>query len=107
MSRLHLTIGIMSYLASLLWLVFIVLGFLLALQAHFLRPEYFPKGFALFPIWPVFDPERAVWLFVGTMAVLIAPKGFGYLLLCQDRQRARRCGGWLRAGVSVLLETFL
>ena len=107
MSRLHLTIGIMSYLASLLWLVFIVLGFLLALQAHFLRPEYFPKGFALFPTWPVFDPERAVWLFVGTMAVLIAPKGFGYLLLCQDRQRTRRCGGWLRAGMSVLLETFL
>ncbi len=94
MSRVHLTVGIMSYLASLLWLVFIALGFLLALQAHFLRPEYFPKGFALFPTWPVFDPVRAVRLFVGTMAVLVAPKGFGYLLLCKERQRARRCGGW-------------
>src|SRR5919198_1700041 len=36
MSRLHLTMGIISYLASPIWLVFIILGFLLALQAHFI-----------------------------------------------------------------------
>src|SRR5919109_5137427 len=107
MSRLHLTMGIISYLASPTWLVFIMLGFLLALQAHFIRPEYFAKDFGMFPIWPVFKPELAVRLFVSTMAVLVAPKLCGYVFLCTDRQRARRYGGVLRAGVSVLFETVL
>ena len=99
--------GIMSYLASPIWLGFIALGLLLALQAHFLRPEYFPKDFALFPTWPVFNPERAVRLFVGTMGVLLAPKLFGYVLLCTNRPLARRYGGVFRAGLSVLFETVL
>jgi membrane glycosyltransferase len=107
MSRLHLTIGIMSYLASPIWLVFIALGLMLALQAHFLRPEYFPQNFALFPTWPVFNSERAVRLFVGTMAVLMAPKLFGLVLLCTDRQMARRFGGIFRTGLSVLVESVL
>jgi membrane glycosyltransferase len=107
LSRFHLGMGIMSYLASPIWLLFIVLGILLALQAHFLRPEYFPKEFTLFPSWPLFDPERALRLFVCTMAVLIAPKVFGYVLLLKDRQTLRYCGGALRAGLSVLLEIVL
>jgi membrane glycosyltransferase len=107
LSRLHLVMGIMSYLASPIWLLFIVLGILLALQAHFLRPAYFPKEFALFPTWPIFDPERAFRLFMCTMAVLVAPKVFGYLLLLQDRQTVRCCGGALRIGLSVLVETVL
>jgi membrane glycosyltransferase len=107
LSRLHLIMGIMSYLASPTWLLFIVLGILLALQAHFLQPAYFPKGFALFPTWPVFDPERALRLFVATMAVLLVPKVFGYVLLLRDRQMRRRCGGALRAAMSVLLELIL
>jgi membrane glycosyltransferase len=107
LSRLHLIMGIMSYVASPIWLIFIVLGFLLALQAHFIRPEYFTESFALFPTWPVFDPERAVRLFVLTMAVLLAPKVFGYVILCTDRRAAHLCGGRLRAGISVILETLL
>jgi membrane glycosyltransferase len=107
LSRLHLVMGIMSYLVSPLWLLFIILGISLALQAHFLRPEYFPKEVALFPTWPIFDPERALRLFAWTMAVLIGPKVFGYLVLVQDRQTVRRCGGVLRAGISVLVETVL
>jgi membrane glycosyltransferase len=107
LSRLHLVMGIMSYLASPIWLLFIVLGMLLALQAHFLRPEYFPKEFALFPTWPSIDPERALRLLVGTMAVLVAPKVFGYILLLKDRQTVRRCGGALRTGMSVVVEIVL
>jgi len=107
MSRLHLVMGIMSYLVSPIWLLFIVLWILLALQAHFVRPAYFPKGFVLVPTWPVFDPQRALQLFVGTMAVLIAPKVFGYILLLKDRQTMRRCGGAVRTGMSVLVEIVL
>ena len=107
MSRLHLVMGIMSYLASPIWLIFIALGLLLALQAHFLRPEYFPTQFALFPTWPVFDPVRAVRLFVGTMGVLVAPKVCGYTLLLKKRPLVRGFGGWGRAGLSVGCETLL
>jgi membrane glycosyltransferase len=107
MSRLHLAIGMMSYLASPIWLVFIALGLLLALQAHFIRPEYFPQDFALFPTWPVFDSERAIRLFAVTMGVLVAPKLFGYALLCKDRRLARRYGGFFRVGMSILFETVL
>jgi len=39
--------------------------------------------------------------------VLVAPKLFGYVLLCADRQLARRYGGLCRAGMSVLFETVL
>lgn len=107
LSRLHLGMGIMSYLASPIWLLFIILGLLLALQAQFLRPAYFPKEFTLFPTWPIFDPQRALRLFVCTMAVLIAPKVFGYLLLWRDRQTLRCCGGALRTGISVVVEIVL
>src|SRR5215813_6137277 len=107
LSRLHLVMGIMSYLASPIWRLFIILGILLALQAHFLRPAYFPKGFVLFPTWPIFDPQRALQLFVCTMAVLLAPKVFGYILLWKDRQTMRCWGGVLRTGISVLVEIIL
>jgi len=46
-------------------------------------------------------------LFVGTMVILVAPKLFGYLCLFFDRETARRFGGWLRTGLSVILETVL
>ena len=107
MSRLHLAMGILSYLASPFWLVFIVLGLLLAFQAHFIRPEYFSEQVALFPTWPVFDPERSVRLFACTMGILLAPRLFGYVLVCKNRQTVRLCGGMLRTGMSVLVETCL
>ena len=41
-----------SYITAPMWLVFLILGLLISLQANFIRPEYFPKGFSLFPTWP-------------------------------------------------------
>ena len=49
----------MSYLASPLWLLLILAGLALSLQAQFIRPEYFAEDFQLFPTWPVIDAERA------------------------------------------------
>jgi hypothetical protein len=56
-SRLHLGIGIMSYLSSPLWLVMLLIGFALSVQSHLIRPEYFNHDFQLFPTWPRFDVE--------------------------------------------------
>ena len=76
-SRLHLLTGIGSYLTAPLWLMFLLLGILISLQAQFVRPEYFPKGFSLFPQWPAQDPILAAWVFVGTMGLLIVPEAAG------------------------------
>jgi membrane glycosyltransferase len=106
-SRLHLATGIGSYITAPLWLLFLLVGIVISLQAQFIRPEYFPSGFALFPQWPEQDPVRAAWVFAGTMGLLIVPKLFGYLLLLRDGALRRGCGGGLRAFVSLVLETFV
>jgi membrane glycosyltransferase len=106
-SRLHLLTGIGSYLTAPLWLLFLVFGILISLQAHFIRPEYFPKGFALFPKWPAQDPVLAAWVFVGTMGLLIVPKLLAYVLLETQSRNRKLFGGGLVVFAGVLIETFL
>jgi membrane glycosyltransferase len=88
-SRLHLLTGIGSYLTSPLWLAFLMVGILVSLQAQFVRPEYFPKGYSLFPQWPAQDPVLAAWVFAGTMGMLIVPKVLAFLVLAFDRDASR------------------
>ncbi len=76
-SRLHLGIGIMSYLSSPLWLLMLGIGFALAVQSHLIRPEYFNHDFQLFPTWPRFDVELMMALFWFSMVVLLIPKMVG------------------------------
>ena len=107
MSRLHLLTGIGSYATAPLWLLFLLLGILISLQARFVRPEYFPKGFALFPTWPAQDPILAAWVFVGTMGLLIAPKLFAWILLLLQGSNRRRSGGGITAFAGLVIETLL
>src|SRR6202163_1096573 len=106
-SRLHLLTGIGSYLTAPLWLMFLVLGILISLQAQFVRPEYFPKGFSLFPQWPAQDPILAAWVFLGTMGLLIVPKLLAYVLLLTQSRNRRHFGGGLVVFAGILIETFL
>jgi membrane glycosyltransferase len=91
-SRVHFLTGVMSYLASPLWLALIVVGIILTLQASLIRPEFFTEEFQLFPTWPEFDAERMIWLFVFTMGVLLLPKfiGLGQALTNRELRRATR-----------------
>ncbi|MFY9990818.1 MAG: glucans biosynthesis glucosyltransferase MdoH, partial [Rhodoplanes sp.] len=107
MSRLHLLTGIGAYITAPLWLVFLIVGILISLQAQFIRPEYFPRGFSLFPQWPAQDPVRAAWVFAGTMGLLVVPKLLGYLALLLRPDERRGCGGALRAFASLLIETLV
>jgi membrane glycosyltransferase len=103
-TRQHFATGIMGYLASPFWLMQLVVGILIVLQVNYARPEYFTQEFTLFPVWPRFDPERALRLFALTMAILLAPKLFG-LLLTLFRTRLRRAGGGaIRLILSALIE---
>ena len=106
-SRLHLLMGIGSYITAPLWLMFLVASILISVQARFIRPDYFPAGRSLFPVWPVIDPVRAMWVFGGTMAVLLVPKLLSYVVLLLHSELRRGCGGGLRAFLSVLIETLI
>ncbi|HVC60256.1 MAG TPA: glucans biosynthesis glucosyltransferase MdoH [Acetobacteraceae bacterium] len=104
-SRLHLLTGIGSYVTAPLWLLFLLCGILIAVQARFVPPNYFPAGRSLFPQWPVIDPVRAMWMFVGTMALLLIPKLLAAIAL--QRADRRGCGGTPRLLVSLVVETVL
>jgi membrane glycosyltransferase len=106
-SRVHLAIGIMSYCASPIWLLLIVFGFALSLQANFVKPEYFPEGFQLFPTWPLFDSERMTRLFVATMGVLLLPKAIGLVSALGSAELRRGAGGGGCLMASALVELVL
>ena len=106
-SRLHLLTGIGSYITAPLWLMFLFAGILIALWDRLVPPDYFPAGKTLFPVWPVVDPVRAMWMFVGTMGLLLIPKVLGCLAVLMSRSERRGCGGGIRLLISMLLETVI
>ena len=103
-SRLHFVTGVFAYLASPLWLAFLVVGMLVSLQARFVTSEPVTSGFRLLGM-PAQDFLRARRLFLIMMAVLLAPKFIALALLLTKRHLRRGCGGAARASVSVALES--
>lgn len=106
-SRLHLLVGIGSYITAPMWLGFLMVGILISLQARFTTPDYFGDELSLFPLWPAQDPIRAAWVFAGTMGILFAPKLMAYIALIANGEERRACGGAIRSFVSMILETVL
>lgn len=107
MSRLHLLNGIMSYVASPLWLLFLATGFVLAWQAAFVAPIYFPHEHALFPTWPKFDSEQALDLMRFALLILVLPKVLGLLAAYFDPRLRRGAGGAVMLTISVVIETLI
>jgi membrane glycosyltransferase len=103
-SRQHFATGIAAYVASPLWLMQLIVGLLLVLQTRFVRPEYFTREFSLYPAWPRFDAERALSLFILTMAVLLVPKALGWVFALCDARTRRDAGGAIRLTLSALIE---
>jgi len=60
---------------ALLWLIFLVLGILISLQAQ-LSDGIFPKDFIISAMARSRSNPRA-WVFLGTMGLLIVPKTLG------------------------------
>lgn len=104
-SRMHLLVGIGSYITAPLWLALLAAGLFTSLQAKFTVPDYFPSGFSLFPTWPAQDPIRAAWVFAGTIAVLLLPKLIAWLMLLTDGAARHGFGGMANAFASMIFET--
>ena len=95
--------GIMSYLASPLWLAFLILATIEAARLVLFPINYFPEPHSLFPLWPEWNPEWAIGLASSTLFLLFMPK----LLAVIDVIRCRRVnhhGGFLRLLPSVIVE---
>jgi membrane glycosyltransferase len=106
-SRMHLGVGIMSYLSSPMWLVMIGIGFALAIQSRLIRPEYFSHDFQLFPTWPRFDVALMMALFWFSMIVLLIPKMLGLMRALLSRRIRHGAGGVIGITASFLLEAVL
>ena len=94
--------GVMAYLSSPLWFLFLVLATAM-LAVHTIGvPQYFVHPYQLFPLWPEWRPERAIALFSTTATLLFLPK-FSAVLLIWIRG-AREYGGVRRLLDSVVAE---
>jgi membrane glycosyltransferase len=107
MSRQHFVTGIMAYVASPLWMAQLLVGIVIVLQASYIRPEYFPSNFTLFPTWPRFDPQRSLELFGLTMTILLLPKFLGLTLGLIQGTARRGAGGALNLVASALFEIIM
>ncbi len=104
LSRMHFAMGLMSYLASPLWLIFLIVTGVAAWLQSQVEPVYFVEGNFL-PVWPeTFTVEMTTVLWV-TLAMLFLPKVLALLLLVFKRAWRPLYGGLLRAGFSVFLES--
>lgn len=95
--------GVAAYVSAPLWFLFLLLS-TAQLAVHVLvEPEYFVRPFQLFPIWPEWNPHRAMILFGATASLLFLPKILSVILIWL--QGAKTFGGWLRLGISMLIES--
>ncbi|SMF11994.1 membrane glycosyltransferase [Tistlia consotensis] len=106
LSRVHLVMGILSYLAAPLWLLFLAGGLLLGFQQALATPEYFVPGDP-FPVWPASVAADALRLFGLSLVLLFIPKIIAWIEAMLDGGLARRLGGRFHLTLSLLLECIL
>lgn len=97
MSRLHLGMGVMSYLASPLWLAFMLLGLVAVIVGGGPAETAWAAG-TITP-WMI-----GVGLFAVVMLMLMIPKFYAVCLVLQRPDVMRAHGGELQAVVGALLE---
>jgi membrane glycosyltransferase len=110
-SRFHFLSGIMSYVASPLWLLFLGLGLTIAAVNTLFPRAYFGVQKQLFPDWPIFDAALAKSLFLLALGFLLVPRLLGVFLVLIDGPTRRASGGALRvlfgSAIELLYSTLL
>lgn len=96
--------GIMAYLASPLWLLFLACTTVEAARMTLAPIDYFPEGHqGLFPLWPEWRPEWALALALSTAVLLFLPKVLALVDAIFHRLTSG-FGGSGRLTASVLIE---
>ena len=104
-NRIHLLMGLMSYVASLLWLVLLALTTVEGIKEAVGKHSYFTSARTLFPSWYVSVEKQALALFIIMMSLLLVPKLLSLIINSLKAERARAFGGRSKLTSSVLLET--
>jgi membrane glycosyltransferase len=100
-NRLHFLLGILSYVASPLWFLFLLVSCVIAEWAN--DPALSaPIHHSAFP-WS--QSAEAIGLFLATMVLLFAPKILALLDLRRRPADVASYGGWRGVGLSVITET--
>lgn len=102
-SRLIFVQGIMAYVASPVWAIFLIAALMAPLLAG--EPNYFPQPSGP-PVFPQVAYVQAITLLTGVVGILIGPKVLIYLRNVLLR-RNREFGGDIRAFGSMICEIIL
>lgn len=104
-NRVHLLMGVMSYLASPLWLLLLLLTTAESVQETLGRHDFFPTSHALFPNWQISVAHESLLLFLCVITLLFAPKVLSLLHQLRNSDRRAGFGGGCKLTASVLAET--
>ncbi|MDE3084129.1 MAG: glucans biosynthesis glucosyltransferase MdoH, partial [Verrucomicrobiota bacterium] len=104
-NRLHLLFGVLAYVSSPLWLLFLLLNTVnvfshLGVPVPLFRPEIVTSLFGY-----IIEVPEALTLFLLTMLMLFLPKFISVILVMQNLAEAEKFGGRAQLVVSALLET--
>ncbi len=92
-NRMHLLFGVMSYMASVFWLVLLLLATLESAWLQTAAWVYFPDAGSLFPTWPVSKTFEMLGLYSITMGMLFLPKFLALATALADPVRRKGFGG--------------
>ena len=105
-NRIHFTLGILSYLASPLWLAFLVVSAMIAGHLGQGGMDTAPMtGFSSFVHWSY--SGEALCLFAYTTTLLLLPKALAILDLRSRPTTVSAFGGWSNLITGVLMETLI
>ena len=106
-NRIHILMGLMSYLASPLWLLLLVLTTAGGIKEALGKHTYFPSQRSLFPVWHISVGQQALILFGVMMGLLLMPKFLSLLIHLRKPERQKAFGGELKLVASAACETLV
>ena len=105
LNRIHLIGGVLSYLASPLWLLMLLLSStVVILQAIHGHQYFLPGQHGLFPNWPHYRDGEIAALLSLTAVALFGPKILAVVLTVRDPKLRRGFGGTSQVCWSLLIE---
>ncbi|MEN3792730.1 glucans biosynthesis glucosyltransferase MdoH [Fulvimarina sp. MAC3] len=102
-NRVQLSAGIMAYLASPIWLMFLIVSLIDPIVAP--EPNYFPAD-SLFPVFPKPETQKALLLLFGIVVLLLLPKTLITFASAFSR-RGKSFGGTIHVVASATAELVL
>jgi membrane glycosyltransferase len=105
MSRLHLFLGIMGYLASTLWFLFLVVSTVVQINIKLMGLSLVPGESNIPPFMHLTVAEQGQLLFGATLVLLFLPKLLAFLQCILRPERLRSFGGLPSVVAGILVET--